>query len=100
MIDPAGGSFLFDTSADSYFDKTSRQADRNWLRAYTALSPGVEVSAGSRGAGTLACRVPTRRDAWFSSSALCAAAHGGPMAHGYSPRRSGRVMLLCVRLLR
>src|SRR6266852_4255741 len=43
MTDPAGGPFLFDTSADSYFDKTPRQADRDWLQVYVILWP-LQVS--------------------------------------------------------
>lgn len=43
MIDPASGPFLFDTSADSYLARSSREAEREWLRAYLALYP-VNVS--------------------------------------------------------
>jgi len=43
MIDPAAGPFLFDTSADSYLDRTARHAEREWLRSYVARFP-IHVS--------------------------------------------------------
>ena len=43
MIDPASGPFLFDTSADSYFDTALDHAALEWLRAYAIRFP-VQVS--------------------------------------------------------
>ena len=37
MIDPVSGPFLFDTSADSYLQRTARAAERQWLLAYSTL---------------------------------------------------------------
>jgi predicted nucleic acid-binding protein len=57
MIDPAGGPFLFDTSAESWL---ARQADPNavtWLRRYLRLHPAaisaVTVTERVRGYSTL-----------------------------------------------
>ncbi len=44
MIDPASGPFLFDTSADSYLERSPQPAEREWFHTYCSLFP-VCVSA-------------------------------------------------------
>lgn len=44
MVDPASGPFLFDTSAESWFARSSEAAAQEWWRSYLALHP-VYVSA-------------------------------------------------------